>query len=118
MSVTEITNADDLVNAIKGSKTSYILVDFYAEWCGPCKSMAPIFQGLAEQFPNIRYLKVNIDEVPKLADTFGVYSIPLFLMFKSGDLKPIDKVMGADAGKLKRMTKRYDDQPFSSSLRI
>jgi thioredoxin 1 len=69
------------------------LVDFWAEWCGPCKSMHPIFESLAKQYPNIKFARVNVDQNQNISRKFAVQSIPTFIMFKSG--KIIDKMMGA-----------------------
>ena len=69
------------------------LVDFWAEWCGPCKSMHPIFESLAEQYPNVKFARVNVDQNQNISRKFAVQSIPTFIMFKSG--KIIDKMMGA-----------------------
>jgi thioredoxin 1 len=106
MSITKISTEDDFAEAIKTSNTSYVLVDFYADWCGPCRRMGPLIKTIAEQHPHIKCLKVDIDEVPGLSDTYGVTSIPLFLMFKSGNLNPIDQVMGASQDKLAMMVGR------------
>jgi len=69
------------------------LVDFWAEWCGPCKSMHPIFTRLSKKFKNIRFARINIDQNMEIATKFGIQAIPLFIMFKNG--QPMDKVVGA-----------------------
>jgi thioredoxin 1 len=66
-----------------------ILVDFYAEWCGPCKMIGQIFEDLQDE---IEVLKVNTDEFPDLAQKFGVMSIPTVLLFKNGS--EVDKFIG------------------------
>ena len=69
------------------------LVDFWAEWCGPCKSMHPIFESLEKQYPKIKFARVNVDQNQNISMKFSVQSIPTFIMFKSGQI--IDKMMGA-----------------------
>ena len=62
-----------------------VLVDFYADWCGPCKMMAPIVAALAEKYDGrIKVGKINVDEQPALAQQFRVMSIPTFIVFKDG----------------------------------
>lgn len=61
-----------------------VLVDFYADWCGPCRAMAPALQEVAEEASQTRVVKVNIDESPELAARFGIDSVPSLLVFKQG----------------------------------
>jgi thioredoxin 1 len=64
-----------------------ILVDFWAEWCGPCKMLAPILDELAQEYDGrVRIGKVNIDEFQELAAQYGIRSIPTLLLFKSGQV--------------------------------
>ena len=64
-----------------------VVVDFWAEWCGPCKMIAPALDEIAaEMAGQVKIAKVNIDENPELAAQFGVRSIPTLLMFKNGEL--------------------------------
>lgn len=71
-----------------------VLVDFYADWCGPCQSIAPILSELAEQYDGkIKICKINVDNEQKLAISHQVMSIPTMLIFKDG--KIVDKIIGA-----------------------
>lgn len=60
------------------------MIDFYAEWCGPCKRVGPELQTMSETMTNISFAKVDIDKVPELAESFRIRSIPTMIMFKSG----------------------------------
>ena len=73
-----------------GSSSEPVLVDFWAEWCGPCKMIAPILQEIAdEQAGKIKIVKLNVDEAPDVAMKYQVMSIPTLIVFKDGaeDLK-------------------------------
>jgi len=69
------------------------LVDFWAEWCTPCRAMHPIFTRMARKFKKIKFARLNIDQNQGIATKLGIQSIPIFIMFKNGN--PIDKVIGA-----------------------
>ncbi len=75
------------------SSENLTLVDFWAEWCGPCKSMHPIFESMSKKFPNVKFGRVNVDNNQNISMRYAVQSIPTFIMFKSGQI--IDKMMGA-----------------------
>jgi len=68
------------------------IVDFFAEWCGPCKIMDPIFEKLDKEFPNINFFKVNVDNNQNPASTYDVRSIPTVIFVKDG--KEIDRFLG------------------------
>ena len=64
--------------------TGVVLVDFYADWCGPCKMVSPIVDEIAEEYESIKVGKINVDESPELAVSFGVVSIPTLVAMKDG----------------------------------
>ena len=70
----------------KKSENELLLVDFWAEWCGPCKSMHPIFSRMAKKYKSVRFARVNVDNAQDIAMRYGVQSIPTFIMFKNGEV--------------------------------
>ena len=70
-----------------------LLVDFWAEWCGPCKSMHPIFTRMAKKYKQIRFARVNVDDAQDIAMRYGVQSIPTFIMFKNAEV--VNTMVGA-----------------------
>ena len=70
-----------------------LLVDFWAEWCGPCKSMYPIFTRMAKKYKQIRFARVNVDNAQDIAMKYEVQSIPTFIMFKNAEV--VNRMVGA-----------------------
>lgn len=68
------------------------VVDFYADWCGPCKMFAPVLEEVSNEEPSVTFLKVNVDTFPDLAQKFNIMSIPTVGLFKAGKL--LDQKMG------------------------
>ena len=63
-----------------------VLLDFYADWCGPCRMLSPVIHEIAEERPDIVVGKINVDEEPELASAFGVMSIPTLVILKNGEV--------------------------------
>ena len=86
--VTDNTWEDEVLNS-----DLPILVDFWAEWCGPCKMIAPAVHDLAEEYTGkLNVAKVDIDNSPEIATKYGIRSIPALIFFRDG--KPVDQVIG------------------------
>jgi len=82
MSVKSLNKVSFETEVLKGDGT--VLVDFYADWCGPCKMVAPIVDEIAEECTDVTVGKVNVDENPDIAAAYGVMSIPTLIVFKNG----------------------------------
>ena len=81
MSVLKITS-DNFETVLNSEKT--VLIDFYADWCGPCRMVSPIVDEIAEERDDILVCKVNVDDEQELAEKFEVYSIPTLVVMKNG----------------------------------
>ncbi|MGL4762429.1 MAG: thioredoxin [Sarcina sp.] len=73
-------------------KDGVVLVDFWAEWCGPCKMLGPVIEELAEEIEGVNFTKVNVDENGKIAMDYQIQSIPTVMIFKDGQLQ--EKLVG------------------------
>lgn len=92
------------MSVVAGSKDNFkkealdqkgiVFVDFYAEWCGPCKATSPLIDELSEEYRGkITFIKINVDSNQEIASTYNVFSIPTFIIFKDGKL--ISQFVGA-----------------------
>lgn len=84
MSVLTITKDNFDSEVLKSDKT--VLLDFWAAWCGPCRMLSPVVDEIAEEMPQVKVGKVNVDEQIDLAQQFRVMSIPTLLVFKNGEM--------------------------------
>lgn len=97
---TEVTQSLHFRTLLSGH--TYLIADFYATWCPPCKQIAPIYNQLstAHATPGkFAFVKVNVDEAREIAAQYGIQAMPTFLLFKDG--KQIEEIKGADPRKLK-----------------
>lgn len=82
------------------SASNLVVVDFFAVWCGPCKMIAPMLEKFSKDYSNVNFYKVDVDELPSVAASNEVTSMPTLLFFKSGEL--VGKVIGANPGAIKQ----------------
>jgi thioredoxin 1 len=91
MSVIKITK-DNFENEVLNCEKT-VLLDFYADWCGPCRMVSPIVDAISEEHPEYKVGKVNVDEENQLATTFGVMSIPSLFVIRNGEV--VNQAVGA-----------------------
>ncbi len=80
-----ITVTKENFETVKNSEKT-VLLDFYADWCGPCRMVSPIVEEIAEENPQYTVGKINVDDEPSLAQEFGVMSIPTLVVMKNGEV--------------------------------
>lgn len=91
--LSDIKSEDFKTRVLEASKTKPVIVDFWAEWCGPCRAMAPIFDEVAAHYTDkADFYKLNVDEEPSISSQYGVLSIPTTIYFKEG--KPAGQSVG------------------------
>lgn len=84
MNEVELTEENFEAQVVKSDRP--VLIDFWAAWCGPCQMLAPVIKQIAEEHPEIKVCKCNVDEQMALAKKFGVLSIPFVVVFKNGTM--------------------------------
>ncbi len=85
-------NKNNFVEEVMNSEKP-VLVDFWASWCGPCRMVIPVVEKIAEEYPEYKVVKVNVDEEQELAAQFGVMTIPTLMVVKNGEV--VNKSVGA-----------------------
>ena len=91
MSIIHVTS-ENFEKALAAA-SGVVVVDFFATWCGPCKRLAPVIEEAAEDFADVPFYKVDIDEAPELAQQYRVMSVPTLVFFRKGEV--IKKSVGA-----------------------
>ncbi|MCL2773760.1 MAG: thioredoxin [Oscillospiraceae bacterium] len=91
MSVITITKNNFESEVMRSDKP--VLIDFWAEWCGPCRMVAPVVEQIAGEVPALKVGKLNVDEQSEIAGRYGIRSIPTLMIFKNG--KPVKQIVGA-----------------------
>lgn len=84
MAIIHVNSNNFMEEVLESDKT--VIVDFFANWCGPCQMIAPVLEEIAKEDANIDIAKIDVDESPELAIKYGINSIPALLVFKNGEL--------------------------------
>ncbi len=88
MAVKEIT--DDTF--VSETSSGIVVIDFWAEWCGPCRMLSPILEQLSNEMNNVQFKKINVDENPMVASSLGITAIPTVMIYKNG--QPVERIIG------------------------
>ncbi|KAI3744544.1 hypothetical protein L1987_57627 [Smallanthus sonchifolius] len=104
--VVTVKSKEDWETQLQNSKTSnkLMVIDFSASWCGPSLFMDPVVQDLANEFPDVDFIKIDIDDFKDVADTFEVKAIPTFVLLKKG--KERERVVGVKKDELHRVIEK------------
>lgn len=78
-----VKDTEDFDQILKDNEA--VFADFYADWCGPCKMVGPIVEELSTERTDVKFIKVNVDDNPEIAERYGIMSIPTMIVFKNGE---------------------------------
>ena len=92
--------ADDMLNNML-KNNERVMVDFYAQWCGPCRALSPFVEKLAEEFKNVLVCKANVEDAPVIAEKLGVQNLPCVVFFKNGE--EVNRVVGNNQAKIREI---------------
>ncbi|KAI1079161.1 thioredoxin-domain-containing protein [Whalleya microplaca] len=107
MTVHNLTTAEEFKAAVKDNKV--VMLDCFATWCGPCKAIAPILAKHSndEQFKDIFFAKIDVDDLPELSQELGITAMPTFMIFTDGNETPAEKLVGANPNALVTLLKNH-----------
>lgn len=105
--VAELTSIEEFTTAIGGEKNGLVVIDFYADWCGPCKKIAPFYSKLADKYASAQFYKINCDvaSTKDVVKACMVSSLPSFCFFIGG--KYINKMIGANESQLEELIVKF-----------
>ena len=93
MAVTKVNEQNFQAEVLESAET--VLVDFYADWCGPCKMLSPVVDEIAGEVSSCKVVKLNVDEAPNVAARYNVMSIPTLMVFRQGEA--VDRSVGVQS---------------------
>lgn len=108
MSVKEIATDQEFQNTLRDAGNRLVVVDFFATWCGPCQIIAPFIKQLSAKYPNVHFLKVDVDKLEATAQANRISAMPTFVFFKNS--AEIERIRGADKNQLEDKVKRYANE--------
>ncbi|KAI9570291.1 thioredoxin-like protein [Boletus coccyginus] len=104
MSVTHVKSVSQL-NGLISDSNKLTVIDFHATWCGPCHAIAPAFEALAKQYPNVNFVKCDVDAAKDVASTYRVSAMPTFVFLQGS--KQVHMIRGADKAGLQNAVKQF-----------
>ena len=110
-----VTSMDEFETQLQEAGNKLVVVDFYANWCPPCKRIAPVFEQLSNENPEVVFLKVDVDKCPAIARKYKISAMPTFKFFKHSTL--YNTIVGGNTSKITSCIKLYspDDAEPSSN---
>ncbi|KAK7686750.1 hypothetical protein QCA50_010350 [Cerrena zonata] len=113
MSITHIESLSQLNVILSKSKDKVSVIDFHATWCGPCHMIAPVFEALSKQYPNVNFLKCDVDKAKDVASQYSVSAMPTFIFLKGST--QVDQIRGADRNALQSTLQKWASASSSTS---
>lgn len=101
--IKESTSLKEFKELINTEKLT--ITDFFATWCGPCKAISPVLEKYSQEFKDVQFLKVDVDESNDIAQEYGITAMPTFVLFKKGE--PIGKIVGANPQVVRQAIEQY-----------
>ena len=101
----ELETKEEFDEFIEENKDKLVVIDFHAEWCGPCKMIGPKFEAMKDDFPAAVFAKVDVDENEDVAEEYDIQAMPTFLVFKSGS--KVDSMTGANKDTLRSTIEKH-----------
>jgi len=99
--VHQVKDKDDFVTKMTDAGGKLVVVDFFAVWCGPCKVIAPKIEEMSNEFNEVVFLKLDVDECEDVAQDYDIKCMPTFLFFKNGE--KVDEFAGANEAKIREL---------------
>ena len=105
MGVRKIETLDDFTQMLIEAGDKLVVVDFYADWCGPCKMISPKVEAMSNDFSDVVFVKVDVDENDETSEKYGIQAMPTFMFFKNG--QKMDSFAGANEARLREFVERF-----------